>query len=227
MDLIYATTNKHKLAGAKQALTETNINLIAPDKTLPDVPEIQSDDQAAVSVDKALKYYELLKRPVVVMDSGLFIDELNGFPGVYTKYALDTIGIDRIIQLLGAGARAYTQRTITYFDGNKPQIFTLKLHGALLKEPRGNNGRNYDKYFLPDGKNKTLAEMTDDEKVELTAEVWKKLATTAKKQQIRLIYLISGEAPLTIKQTPAPAAPYDTSTPKSISSYSASCLCYN
>ena len=181
MELIYATTNKHKLAGAKQALAGTNINLITPDGALPDVPEIQSDDQAAVSVDKALKYYELLKRPVVVMDSGLFIDELNGFPGVYTKYALDTIGIDRIVQLLGGAARAYTQRTITYFDGNKPQTLTLKLHGALLKEPHGNNGRNYDKYFLLDGKNKTLAEMTDDEKVELTAEVWKKLATRLQK----------------------------------------------
>ena len=181
MDLIYATTNKHKLAGAKQVLAGTNINLTMPDKTLPDVPEIQSDDQQAVSVYKALKYYDLLKRPLVVMDSGLFIDELNGFPGVYTKYALDTIGIDRIIQLLGGGARAYTQRTITYFDGNKPQIFTLKLHGTLLKEPRGNNGRNYDKYFLPNGKNKTLAEMTDDKKVELTAEVWKKLAAWLQK----------------------------------------------
>lgn len=176
MDLIYATTNKHKLAGAKQALTETNINLIAPDKTLPDVPEIQSDDQAAVSVDKALKYYELLKRPLVVMDSGLFIDELNGFPGVYTKYALDTIGIDRIIQLLGAAARAYTQRTIAYFDGSEPRTFTLKIHGTLLKNPRGSNGRNYDKYFLPDGKNKTLAEMASEEKAELTAEVWRELA---------------------------------------------------
>ena len=176
MDLIYATTNKHKLAGAKQALAGTDINLIAPDKTLPDVPEIQSDDQEAVSVDKALKYYKLLKHPLVVMDSGLFIDELNGFPGVYTKYALDTIGIDRIVQLLGGGTRAYTQRTITYFDGNKPQTFTLKLHGALLKEPRGNNGRNYDKYFLPDGRNKTLAEMNDEEKAELTAEVWRELA---------------------------------------------------
>ena len=181
MDLIYATTNKHKFAGAKQALAGTDINLIAPDKTLPDVPEIQSDDQQVVSVDKALKYYDLLKRPLVVMDSGLFIDELNGFPGVYTKYALDTIGINRIIQLLGGAARAYTQRTITYFDGNKSQTFTLKLHGALLKEPRGNNGRNYNEYFLPDGKNKTLAEMTDDEKVELTAEVWKKLATRLQK----------------------------------------------
>ena len=186
MDLIYATTNKHKLAGAKQALTETNINLIAPDKTLPDVPEIQSNDQAAVSVDKALKYYELLKRPVVVMDSGLFIDELNGFPGVYTKYALDTIGIDRIIQLLGGAARAYTQRTIAYFDGNKPQTFTLKLHGALLKEPRGNNGRNYDKYFLPDGKSKTLAEMTDEEKAELTAAVWRELAAWLQERKLSL-----------------------------------------
>ena len=175
MNLTYATTNKYKLAGAKQALAGTGVNLIAPDEALPDVPEIQSDDQTAVSVDKALKYYDLLKRPLVVMDSGLFIDELNGFPGVYTKYALDTIGIYMIIQLLG-GARAYTQRTITYFDGNKPQTFTLKLHGALLKEPRGNNGRNYDKYFLPDDKNKTLAEMTDEEKAELTAVVWRELA---------------------------------------------------
>ena len=181
MDLIYATTNKHKLAGAKQALAETNINLIAPDEALPDVPEIQSDDQTAVSVDKAIKYYNLLKRPLVVMDSGLFIDELSGFPGIYTKYVLDTIGIDRIIQLLGGAARACTQRTITYFDGNKPQIFTLKLHGTLLKEPRGNNGRNYDKYFLPDGRNKTLAEMNDEEKAELTAEVWKKLAAWLQK----------------------------------------------
>ena len=181
MDLIYATTNKHKLAGAKQALTATNINLITPDKTLPDVPEIQSDNQQAVSIDKALKYYDLLKCPLVVMDSGLFIDELNGFPGVYTKYALDTIGIDRIIHLLGGAARAYTQRTIAYFDGSEPRTFTLKIHGTLLKNPRGSNGRNYDKYFLPDGKNKTLAEMTDDEKVELTAEVWKKLATRLQK----------------------------------------------
>ena len=181
MNLTYATTNKYKLAGAKQALAGTGVNLVAPDEALPDVPEIQSDDQTAVSVDKALKYYDLLKRPLVVMDSGLFIDELNGFPGVYTKYALDTIGIDRIIQLLGGATRACTQRTITYFDGNKSQTFTLKLYGALLKEPRGSNGRNYDKYFLPDGKNKTLAEMADEEKAELAAAVWRELAAWLQK----------------------------------------------
>ena len=217
MNLTYATTNKYKLAGAKQALAGTGVNLIAPDEALPDVPEIQSDDQTAVSVDKALKYYDLLKRPLVVMDSGLFIDELNGFPGVYTKYALDTIGIDRIIQLLGYGARAYTQRTITYFDGNKPQTFTLKLHGALLKEPRGNNGRNYDKHFLPDGKNKTLAEMTNEEKAELTVAVWRELAEWLQKATNKT-YILNKRRSTTYRQTNFhPLTPYKEPTTKNIS----------
>ena len=46
MELIYATTNKHKFAGAKQALAGMDINLIAPDGVLPEVTEIQSCDQA-------------------------------------------------------------------------------------------------------------------------------------------------------------------------------------
>lgn len=181
MVLTYATTNKHKFAGAQRALVATGLTIAMSDKNLHDVPEIQSNDQEAVSIDKALKYYDLLKRPLVVMDSGLFIDEMGGFPGVYTKYALDTIGIEKIIQLLRNNIRAYTQRTIAYVDGGEPQTFTLKIHGVLLKNPRGTNGRNYDKYFLSDGKNKTLAEMTDDEKAALTAPVWRDLATWLRK----------------------------------------------
>ena len=51
------------------------------------------------------------------MDSGLFIKSLKGFPGVYTKYALDTIGIENIVKLLKDDRGAYTQRTVTYLDG--------------------------------------------------------------------------------------------------------------
>ena len=94
MNITYATTNKYKLAGANQALLGVGLTLTAPDRELPYVPEIQSDSQEEVSIDKAQKYYELLKNPLVVMDSGLFIKSLKGFPGVYTKYALDTIGIE-------------------------------------------------------------------------------------------------------------------------------------
>ena len=176
MNIVYATTNKYKLAGANQALANTDLTLISPGVDLPDVPEIQSDNQEEVSMDKALKYYELLKCPLVVMDSGLFIKDLKGFPGVYTKYALDTIGIENIIKLLENNADAYTQRTVTYFDGQKSKVFTYKVHGRLLSKPRGDNGRDYDKYFMVDGKEKTIAEMNDDEKTNITAQVWKDLA---------------------------------------------------
>ena len=56
MKLLYATTNIHKLRGANRALAGTGIELMLPSIDLPDVPEIQSDDQTEVSVDKAIKY---------------------------------------------------------------------------------------------------------------------------------------------------------------------------
>ena len=125
---------------------------------------------------KLKKYYELLKSPLVVMDSGLFIKSLKGFPGVYTKYALDTIGIENIVKLLRDDRGAYTQRTVTYLDGLEIKTFTYKVYGELLSEPRGENGRDYDKYFKVDGANKTIAEMSDDEKTDMIAVVWRELA---------------------------------------------------
>ncbi|PID31571.1 hypothetical protein CR983_00295 [Candidatus Saccharibacteria bacterium] len=182
MNLVYATTNQHKLAGANQALTEADLTFVAPKLSLPDLPEIQSDDQKAVSVDKARKYYDLLKCPLVVMDSGLFVEALRGFPGVYTKYALDTIGIANIIRLLDSNTNAYTQRTVTYFDGIEPTTFTLKVPGHLSTQPRGDNGRDYDKYFVVDGADKTIAEMSTVEKTEITAKVWRDLAAWLRKR---------------------------------------------
>ena len=48
MNITYATTNKYKLAGANQALLGASLTLTAPDRELPDVPEIQSDSQEEV-----------------------------------------------------------------------------------------------------------------------------------------------------------------------------------
>lgn len=155
MKLTYATTNPYKLAGANHALAGYDLELVPLDKNLPDVPEIQSDDQAEVAIDKARKYYELLRQPLVVMDSGLFVESLGGFPGVYTKYVI---------------------RTVVYFDGQTPQIFTSKVHGKLTSAPRGDNSAGYDLYFEVAQTGKTAAEMLDAEKDELAAPVWCELA---------------------------------------------------
>ena len=134
MKLAYATTNHYKLQSAQRALAGTNIELVGLSKDTPDIPEIQSDDQEAVAIDKARKYYELLKTPVVVMDSGLFVEAPGGFPGVYTKYVLATVGAEGIAALLAEKPTqsAYTQRTIAYYDGVHLKTFTLKIHGQYI-----------------------------------------------------------------------------------------------
>ena len=189
MKLLYATTNIHKLRGANRALAGTGIELMPPSIDLPDVPEIQSDDQTEVSVDKAIKYHALLRCPVVVMDSGLFIEPLGGFPGVYTKYVLDVLGIDKLVDLARNIEKpvAFAQRTITYFDGVTLKTFSSKVTGILVREPRGMNGRNYDKYFVADGKDKTIAELSDEEQTALIAPVWQEFAAWVKEHQKEVI----------------------------------------
>lgn len=189
MKLLYATTNIHKLRGANRALAGTGIELMPPSIDLPDVPEIQSDDQAEVSVDKAIKYHTLLRCPVVVMDSGLFIEPLGGFPGVYTKYVLDVLGMDKLVNLVQniENPVAFTQRTITYFDGATLKTFSSKVTGTLVREPRGMNGRNYDKYFVADGKDKTIAGLSDEEQTALIAPVWQEFAAWVKEHQKEVI----------------------------------------
>ncbi|BCX14209.1 MAG: hypothetical protein KatS3mg085_741 [Candidatus Dojkabacteria bacterium] len=59
------------------------------------------------------------------MDSGLFIEDLKDFPGVYTKYILETIGEKGLMDLTKniPNNSAYVQRTIAYTDGEKTEIF--------------------------------------------------------------------------------------------------------
>lgn len=177
MKLLYATTNQYKLKGAQANLSQYGITLYQLKKPI-EVTELQSSSQEVVSIDKAKKYFNVVKRPLVVMDSGIFIDNLQGFPGVYTKYILDTIGIDGILKLVQDFPQtlAYTQRTITYADGTLTKIFSSKVHGRIINKKLGHNGRDYDLVFIPNGKTKTLAEMTDEEKTKLTSPAWDKFA---------------------------------------------------
>ena len=82
---------------------------------------------------------------------------------------------------------AFTQRTITYFDGVTLKTFSSKVTGTLVREPRGMNGRNYDKYFVADGKDKTIAELSGEEQTALIAPVWQEFAAWVKEYQKEVI----------------------------------------
>ena len=98
---------------------------------------------------------------------------------------LDVLGMDKLVNLVQniENPVAFTQRTVTYFDGVTLKTFSSKVVGTLVREPRGMNGRNYDKYFVVDGKDKTIAELSDDEQTALIAPVWQEFAAWVNKHK--------------------------------------------
>ena len=109
----FVTTNPGKVAEAREYLDEPVEQLDF------DYPERQADDLAAVAAHGARAAYRHAGEPVIVDDSGLTIDALDGFPGPYSSYVEDTLGIDRVWELAkGEADRSGAFRAvIAYCDG--------------------------------------------------------------------------------------------------------------
>ena len=100
MKLFFVTSNYGKFLTLQKSFSlagRDDINVVQKNM---DIVEPQFNSISEISKYKALQAYEELKAPIVVEDGGFVINALNGFPGVYTKYVLETIGIDGILKLL-------------------------------------------------------------------------------------------------------------------------------
>ncbi|MDS0278823.1 non-canonical purine NTP pyrophosphatase [Halomicroarcula sp. S1AR25-4] len=84
-----------------------------------DYPEIQADDLGAVAAHGARSAYRAADGPVIVDDAGLFIDTFDGFPGPYSSYVEDTVGVEgvwRMTEPEDDHAAAF-KTVIAYCDG--------------------------------------------------------------------------------------------------------------
>lgn len=138
--------------------------LLEVDHVALDVPEHRSNDIAEIARGKARYSYSNLKTPLIVDDTGLFIDGLGGFPGPYAAYVMDSIGNAGILKLMeGISVRNARFTTgIAYADERGIEVFTGTLEGKIATSPRGNNGFGYDPIF--ELGTKTLAEISIGEK---------------------------------------------------------------
>lgn len=89
--LHYVTTNPGKLREARAYLGEETVVGYDYNYT-----EIQSPSLEAIAAEGAREAYREVGEPVVVDDSGLFIKAFDGFPGPYSAYVEDTLGIEHI-----------------------------------------------------------------------------------------------------------------------------------
>lgn len=123
--------------------------LLEVDHVALDLPEHRSADVAEIARGKAGYAFRQLRTPLIVDDTGLFIDALKGFPGPYAAYVLNSIGNAGILKLMEGipDRRARFTTGIAYADGRGIEVFTGTLEGTIALTPRGTGGFGYDPIF--------------------------------------------------------------------------------
>ena len=168
--IYFITSNSGKVLEVNNKLNNVDVKVIQ--KNL-GYPEIQSKGLEEVAMFGAEHVQKRFKLPFILEDAGLFIDSLDGFPGVYSAYVFNTIGNDGILKLMrnkeGNERKAVFRSVFAYAEPvRKPVLFIGECHGTILNEKRGSNGFGYDPIFVPGGGNKTFAEMNASEKNQLS-----------------------------------------------------------
>ena len=160
-EILFATGNKNKLREAREIL-QYDI-----EGTDVEIPEIQSADPIKVATQKALDYFAKVRKPIFVDDIIFTFNAFKAFPGTYINDFVDILGNEGMIDLLkGRKDRsAIAQMTLGFTtDGKKVHIFYGRILGTITRKPRGDNGWDWDRIFIPKGYNKTFAEMTAEQK---------------------------------------------------------------
>ena len=147
--IVFASTNESKFNEIFLYLKSFNIEIeFVRFGTL----EIQSNKLEEIALQKSKEAFEKIGRPLIVEDTGLFIDSLKGFPGPYSSYVLKTIGNQGILDLLlnSADRSALFKSVIVYKDNNNNMIFSGDTRGTI-SDHITEGGWGYDPIFIPQG----------------------------------------------------------------------------
>lgn len=129
-------------------------------------PEVQADTLEEVVVFGMQWLGGKIQEPFIVDDSGLFVNALNGFPGVYSAYAYRTMGNGGILKLMkdNADRNAIFRTVIGVAINSRIFIVGGECSGRLSLAERGANGFGFDPIFIPSNSGKTFGEMSTLEK---------------------------------------------------------------
>lgn len=176
MRIVAATKNKHKVEEIQAIMAEFGMEVVSRDAAgVPDI-EVEEDGDTFEenSEKKAREIMELCGEITIADDSGLMVDALGGAPGVISARFAGEDGNDlanneKLLKLLAhvppenRTARFVSVITLVYPDGKKI-IARGECGGHIIYQPRGDNGFGYDPLFVPDGFDRTFAELTGVEK---------------------------------------------------------------
>jgi len=177
MKYILATANPGKIKELGKILFDLGIEFL----TRKDLGiNIEVDETGSTFLENATLKADAIAAasgmPAIADDSGLIVDSLGGEPGLFSSSygGEDLSDSRRSLYLLGKmenmehrSAKFVCTIVCSFPDGNHITA-TGECHGEIATEPRGTDGFGFDPVFLPAGKDRTMAELTIDEKNEIS-----------------------------------------------------------
>jgi XTP/dITP diphosphohydrolase len=171
MKLIFATNNQHKVDEIRHVINSSFELLTLKEAGIDiDIPEPHDSLEANAS-EKSRTIYQLTNTNCFSEDTGLEVTALNGEPGVKSaRYAGDGRSFDNNIDKLLANLDGKSDRSARFrtvisliLDGKESQFEGI-CTGKIIAQRKGSNGFGYDPVFIPDGSDKSFAEMELKEK---------------------------------------------------------------
>jgi XTP/dITP diphosphohydrolase len=156
----FVTSNEHKYKEAENLFKKHGIEISWINMKY---EEIQAGDNEIICRDSCMKLNQVLEPPFFIDDTGLYIRSLNGFPGPFASYVQDTLG-NRIIIQIASGSDAFFKTVISFSRESKIYQFIGILKGHISEKETDGNKFGYDPIFVPEGYNRTLAQLSTGEK---------------------------------------------------------------
>lgn len=197
MKIVLATSNPGKLRELASLLGGSPIDLISAAE-VPGAPIVEEDQHTlrGNARKKAVALSRHAGLPALADDTGLEADALGGAPGVRSaRFAGDdaddaanrTLLLQRMAGVVERGARFRT--IIALADGDEVVYFEGTCNGTIARHERGDGGFGYDSVFMPEGSDRTFAEMSEAEKNEISHR-----GLALKRAVIYLEALLAGDA---------------------------------
>ncbi len=166
--IIFASKNEGKVKEVRHILNGINAEILSlNDVGFTDEIHETADTFEGNAKIKAEIIYNKFKLPTIADDSGIVAMQLGNEPGVYSaryagENATDEDNNNKLLERLKSFPEPHKGKFVcaaVYYFGADFIVAMGEIAGRIIKEPRGTNGFGYDPLFLPDGYDKTTAEL--------------------------------------------------------------------
>ena len=172
MKIVLASSNAHKVKEINEIVAGSGLEFILPPDCFDPIEDGKTFEEN--SLIKAKAAWKLTKTWALADDSGLCIDALGGAPGIYSARYAETPAkrIERVLKEMDGktnrNAHFACCMTLINLEGEVEFSTTGICEGSITLEAKGNNGFGYDPIFLVKGDTRTIAELSEEEKNQIS-----------------------------------------------------------